>query len=65
MLYGMWDLSSLARNRTHAPCIGSVESYSLDCQGNPKIFLRGQESKAFQHSNNNNKSETEQTMYLN
>ena len=25
-LCGMWDLSSLTRNETHAPCIGSVES---------------------------------------
>ena len=23
---GMWDLSSLTRDRNHAPCIGSTES---------------------------------------
>ena len=23
---GMWDLSSLTRDQTHAPCIGSMES---------------------------------------
>ena len=28
----MWDLSSLTGDRTCAPCIGSVESYSLDLQ---------------------------------
>ena len=47
---GMWDLhcgmralscsmhvgsSSLARDRTQAPCIGSTESYPLDHQGSP------------------------------
>ena len=25
-LDGMWDLSSLTRDRTHAPCSGSTES---------------------------------------
>ena len=25
-LRSMWDLSSLTRNRTYAPCIGSTES---------------------------------------
>ena len=24
--HGMWDLSSLTRDRTHAPCSGSAES---------------------------------------
>ena len=29
--------SSLTRNRTQAPCIGSMESYPLDHQGSPEI----------------------------
>ena len=29
------DLSSPARDRTHAPCLGSVESQPLDHQGGP------------------------------
>ena len=29
----MWDLISLTRDRTRAPCIGSVESHPLDHQG--------------------------------
>ena len=32
-LCGMWDLSSLARDWTCAPCSGRVESLPLDCQG--------------------------------
>ena len=32
---GIWDLSSLIRDRTRAPCIGSAESYPLDHQGSP------------------------------
>ena len=32
---GMWDLISLTRDRTCAPCTGSTESYPLDCQGSP------------------------------
>ena len=30
----IWDLSSLTRDRTLVPCIGSAESYPLDHQGN-------------------------------
>ena len=26
MLYCMWDLSSMTRDGTHAPCIGSLKS---------------------------------------
>ena len=32
---GMWDLSSPTRDRTHTPCLGSVESQPLDHQGSP------------------------------
>ena len=32
----MQFLSSLARNRTYAPCSGSLESHSLDHQGSPR-----------------------------
>ena len=32
-LCGMWDLSSLTRDWTHASWIGSAESYTLDLQG--------------------------------
>ena len=43
----MWTLScgmhvgssSLTRDQTQAPCIGSVESYPLDHQGNPQVEL--------------------------
>ena len=31
----MRDLSSLTRDRTQAPCSGSVESYPLDHKGSP------------------------------
>ena len=30
--------SSLSRDRTRAPCIGSTESYPLDHQGSPSVF---------------------------
>ena len=33
--WGMQDLNSLTRNQTQAPCGGSMESWSLDCQGIP------------------------------
>lgn len=36
---GMWDFGSLTRDRTCAPCIGSVESSPLDYQGSPRIFF--------------------------
>ena len=44
---GMWAVScsmhvgsrSLTRDRTQAPCIGSVESYPLDHQGRPMSFV--------------------------
>ena len=35
-LCGMWDPSSLTRDQTLAPCIGSTESQSLDRQGSPQ-----------------------------
>ena len=31
----MWDLSSLTRDRTSAPCIRSAASYPLGHQGSP------------------------------
>ena len=34
-LCGLQDLSSPTRDRTHAPCSGSTESYPLDHQGSP------------------------------
>ena len=34
-----WDLSPLTRDRTHAPCIASVESSPLDHLGSPKLPL--------------------------
>ena len=40
--HGMWDLSSLTRDRSPVPCSGSTESEPLDCQGSPaSILLRG------------------------
>ena len=33
--HDMWDLSSPARDQTHAPCNGSMESQPLDLQGSP------------------------------
>ena len=36
---GMWDLSSLTRDWTQVPCIGTVESLPLGCQGSPWWFL--------------------------
>ena len=39
-LRGMWDLSSLTRDQTYAPCSGSTESQPLDLQGSAgKGFL--------------------------
>ena len=43
LCHNTWDLSSLARNRTHARCGGSVESQPLGLQGSPLglcIYLR-------------------------
>ena len=34
-----WDLSSLTRDWTRAPCIGSMESKPLGHQGSPKTLL--------------------------
>ena len=34
-LCSMWDLSSLSRGWTCAPCIGSMDSWPLDHQGSP------------------------------
>ena len=36
-VHGMWDLSSLMRDRTLAPCSGSMESSPLDLQGSPRV----------------------------
>ena len=36
--YGMQDLSSPTRDRTHAPCIGITESHPLDHQGSPMTW---------------------------
>ena len=38
-LCDMQDLSSLTRDQTQAPCIGSVESQPLDHQGSPDVSL--------------------------
>ena len=40
-LRGMWDLSSLTRDWTHAPCGGSMESYTTGPPGNSQgpLFL--------------------------
>ena len=35
MWHNMWYPSLLTSDRIHAPCIGSAESYPLDCQGSP------------------------------
>ena len=35
MPHGMWDLSSPTRDRTCAPCSGSMKSQPLDGQGSP------------------------------
>ena len=37
----MQDLSSLTRDWIYAPCIGSTESYLVDCQGSLCFFLGG------------------------
>ena len=34
--FGTWDLSSLTRDWTHTPCIGSVASLALDSQRSPR-----------------------------
>ena len=34
--WSMWDLSSLTRDRTHAPWGGSMESWTLDHEGSPR-----------------------------
>ena len=43
----MWNLSSLTRERTCAPCLGNVEYQPLDSQGSPlpPFFLKGSEFK--------------------
>ena len=35
----MWDLSSLARNQTHTPCLGNTECLPLDHQESPPNFI--------------------------
>ena len=35
MLRGMWEFSSLARDKICTPCIGSVEAYPPDHRGSP------------------------------
>ena len=37
--HGMWDLNSPTRDRTHAPCSASTESYPLDRQGSPPKII--------------------------
>ena len=39
MLQDMWNLSSLTRSRTHAPCRRSTEPYPLDHQGGPPFIF--------------------------
>ena len=39
MPHCLWDLSSLTRDWTCTPCIGSTESKSLDPQGSPNLPL--------------------------
>ena len=40
--HGTWDLSSLTRDRTCAPCSGGAESEPLDGQGSPTVLsLKG------------------------
>ena len=36
----MGGLSFPSRDRTHAPCSGSMESYLIVCQGSPTMSLR-------------------------
>ena len=38
-LYGTRDLRSPTRDRTHAPCTGSMESQPLEHQGSPSLDL--------------------------
>ena len=44
------ESSSPTRDRTQAPCIGSRESYPLDCQGSPptNILSRGSQTRRTQ-----------------
>ena len=39
MLHDMWDLRSLTRGRTHAPCSRSTGSEPLDHQGSPPFYF--------------------------
>ena len=39
MPHDMWDLSSLTRDQTCAPCIGSADSKPLDDQGSPSSCI--------------------------
>ena len=46
MLHGMWDLSSLTRDQTHVPCIGStVLTTELPGKSNLGHFRKGLASK--------------------
>ena len=50
MPYGMWDLSSLTRDRTCDPCIGNAESLPLDHQESPlPLFLAAISLPSFVH----------------
>ena len=42
MLCGMWDLSSPARDQTHASCRGIEEPKPLGCQGILRVFRLAQ-----------------------
>ena len=39
ILYGIWDASSPTRDGTHSSCSGSVESWTMDCQGSPSLNM--------------------------
>ena len=39
MGHGTWELSSPTRDPACIPCIGSLESSPLDCQGNPQHYF--------------------------
>ena len=46
-LQGRWDFSTLTRDWTYVPCIGSTEFWPLDCQGRlPMVFVLKVDSKA-------------------
>ena len=58
VLWGMRDLSSLTRDWTWAPCIGSAEPWPLDHQGSPKSYT------TFNHFLNLNLNSRKHSLYL-